>query len=140
MNVFTQRLKEAMNEANLKQTDIVKKTGINKGALHSYLNGKYLPKVNNLEKLSNALNVSEIWLLGNDELNDKSQLLSQIEMTIKQLEKVKTTLVELQKEYINQVEKNEELEYEIEKKKEEIQRIYEDRDENYRHIEYSSQI
>lgn len=140
MNVFAQRLKEAMNEANLKQIDIVKKTGINKGALNSYLNGKYLPKFNNLEKLSNVLNVSGMWLLGNDEFNDKKQLLNQIEMTIKQLGKVKTALEELQKEYINQVEKNEELEYEIEKKKEEIQRIYEDRDENYRHIEYSSQI
>lgn len=140
MNVFAQRLKEAMNEANLKQIDIVKKTGINKGALNSYLNGKYLPKFNNLEKLSNVLNVSGMWLLGNDEFNDKKQLLNQIEMTIKQLGKVKTALEELQDEYINQVEKNEELEYEIERQKEEIKRIYEDRDENYRHIEYSSQI
>ena len=41
---------------------------------------------------------------------------------------------------LNQIEKNEELEYEIGRQKEEIKRIYEDRDENYRHIEYSSQI
>jgi hypothetical protein len=68
------------------------------------------------------------------------ELLNQIEATIKQLSTIKIALVELQKEYINQVEKNDELEYEIARQKEEIQRIYEDRDENYRHIEYSSQI
>lgn len=34
----------------------------------------------------------------------------------------------------------EELEYHIEKLNEKIEKIYEDRDENYRHIEYSSQI
>jgi len=34
----------------------------------------------------------------------------------------------------------EELDYKIETLKEEIKRIYEDRDENYRHINYSSQI
>ena len=64
MNIVAQRLKEAMNEANLRQIDIVNKTGINKGALSSYLSGKYLPKVDNLEKLSNILNVNKLWLLG----------------------------------------------------------------------------
>lgn len=34
----------------------------------------------------------------------------------------------------------EELEYRIKKLNEKIEKIYEDRDENYRHIEYSSQI
>lgn len=64
MNIVAQRLKEAMNDTNLRQIDIVNKTGINKGALSSYLNGKYLPKVETLEKLSNVLNVNKLWLLG----------------------------------------------------------------------------
>lgn len=34
----------------------------------------------------------------------------------------------------------EELDYKIETLKDEIKKIYEDREENYRHIEYSSQI
>lgn len=68
------------------------------------------------------------------------ELLKQIDITMRQLTKINAILEELQEEYINQVEKNEELNHEIDELKEEIQRIYEDRDENYRHIEYSSQI
>ena len=68
------------------------------------------------------------------------ELLKQIDITMRQLSKINVILEELQEEYINQIEKNEELNHEIDELKEEIQRIYEDRDDNYRHIEYSSQI
>ena len=65
-NIIAQRIKEAMTKRGLKQVDIVNKTGINKGALSSYINGNYSPKDSNLEKLSQVLNVNKMWLLGYD--------------------------------------------------------------------------
>ena len=65
-NIISQRLKEAIAKRGLKQVDIVNKTGINKGSLSSYINGKYHPKASNIEKLSQVLNVNKMWLLGYD--------------------------------------------------------------------------
>lgn len=65
-NVIGKRIKEAMVLRGLKQVDIVKKTGINKGALSSYISGKYLPKQTNIYKLAKVLDVSPVWLMGYD--------------------------------------------------------------------------
>lgn len=66
MNNISNRLKEAMRIRNMKQSDVVKASGVNKGALSSYLSGRYNPKPGNVAKLAKALNVNELWLLGND--------------------------------------------------------------------------
>lgn len=66
MKSFAERLALAMSKKNLKQTDLIKQTGINKGALSSYLSGRYEPKQNNIYLLSKALGVSEAWLMGYD--------------------------------------------------------------------------
>lgn len=66
MKTFSERLVFAMSKRNMKQADLVKKTGINKGALSSYINGRYEPKQNNIYLLSKALNVNEAWLMGYD--------------------------------------------------------------------------
>lgn len=60
------RIRTAMNKANKKQVDIVRETGIDKGALSSYLKGKYEPKQDVIYKLAKALDVSEMWLWGYD--------------------------------------------------------------------------
>lgn len=60
------RLKKALNLRNLKQIDIVERTGINKGALSSYISGKYEPKQTNIYLLAKALDVNEAWLMGYD--------------------------------------------------------------------------
>lgn len=74
MKSFQERLIYAMNKRNLKQSDLVKMTGINKGALSSYINGRYEPKQNNVFLLSKALNVNEAWLLGYDvEMDNNNQ-------------------------------------------------------------------
>ncbi len=66
MAEFKDRLSEAIKKSNLKQADIVERTGINKGALSSYLSGKYKPKQDNTYRLAKILNVNEGWLLGLD--------------------------------------------------------------------------
>lgn len=66
MKSFSNRLILAMTKKNIKQSELVKKTGINKGALSSYINGRYEPKQNNIYLLAKALDVNEAWLMGYD--------------------------------------------------------------------------
>jgi transcriptional regulator with XRE-family HTH domain len=61
-----QRLKEALTKANMKQADLVRATGIDKGSIHHYLTGKYEPKADPINKMAIALNVNEMWLWGYD--------------------------------------------------------------------------
>lgn len=62
----SERLKEAMIAAGKKQADLVRETGLDRGAISSYLSGKYEPKQIAINKLAIALNVSEMWLWGYD--------------------------------------------------------------------------
>ena len=55
-----------MDDAGKRQTDLVRETGIDKGALSHYLKGRYEPKQDVVYKLAVALNVSEMWLWGYD--------------------------------------------------------------------------
>ena len=60
------RLREAMNDAGKKQADLARETGLDKGAISSYLSGKYEPKQKAIGALARVLNVSEMWLWGYD--------------------------------------------------------------------------
>lgn len=66
MSTTSKRLQRAMELRGLKQTDLVEKTGISKGALSSYISGRYIPKQNNTFLIAKALNVNEAWLMGAD--------------------------------------------------------------------------
>lgn len=77
MKKFTtsQRLKQLMNERNIKQVDILikaepfcQKYGVklNKNDLSQYVNGKVEPGQQKLSILGLALNVNEAWLMGYD--------------------------------------------------------------------------
>lgn len=72
MKAFADRLKKGMELRNLRQADIVEKTGINKGALSSYLSGRYEPKQNNVFLLAKVLDVNEAWLMGADVPMDRN--------------------------------------------------------------------
>ena len=64
MNTIAERIKFAMKAKNKKQVDIVKDTGISKGAFSSYLSGQYNPKADKLELIANSLDVDLRWLYG----------------------------------------------------------------------------
>ena len=66
MGTTSKRIQKAMELRGLKQTDLVEKTGISKGALSSYISGRYIPKQNNTFLIAKALNVNEAWLMGAD--------------------------------------------------------------------------
>ena len=66
MATTADRIKEAMELRDMRQADLVEKTGISKGALSSYISGRYVPKQNNVYLIAKALDVSEAWLMGAD--------------------------------------------------------------------------
>lgn len=60
------RIREALDIREMKQAELVEKTGIDKGQMSSYLAGRYKPKQNNLHLIAEALSVDEAWLMGYD--------------------------------------------------------------------------
>lgn len=74
MSSFADRLSYAMSKRNMKQVDLIRLTGINKGALSSYINGRYVPKQTNLFLIARALDVDEAWLMGYDVPMDKENV------------------------------------------------------------------
>lgn len=66
MTEISKRLKKAMALRNMKQVDLVNATGIGKSSISTYLSGNYEPKQRNVYKIAKALNVSELWLIGED--------------------------------------------------------------------------
>lgn len=78
MSTIADRIKAGMSIRGLRQTDIIEKTGINKGALSSYISGRYEPKQNNIYLIAKALNVNEAWLMGADVPMDRDPSLKNL--------------------------------------------------------------
>lgn len=66
MNTIAERMREALQIRQMKQSELVEKTGIGKSSISTYLSGEYEPKQRNIYKIAKALNVSEAWLMGYD--------------------------------------------------------------------------
>lgn len=66
MDIRTKRLLDAFYASGYNQTELCKLTGITKGAMSSYLSGRYFPKQKALEALAAALNVTIEYLMGID--------------------------------------------------------------------------
>lgn len=64
MNTIAKRIKFAMEVKNKKQIEIVRDTGISKGAFSSYLSGLYSPKMDKLQLIADSLDVDVKWLSG----------------------------------------------------------------------------
>lgn len=60
------RLREALRVSGKKQADLARETGLDKGAISSYLSGRYEPKQRAIALLARALGVAEMWLWGYD--------------------------------------------------------------------------
>ena len=61
-----ERLKIAMDEAGKKQIDLIRETGLDRGAVSKYVAGSYEPKQKAVTLLASALDVDEMWLWGYD--------------------------------------------------------------------------
>lgn len=64
MSTFATRLNNLLNEKNIKQAELVEKTGIGKSSISTYLSGEYEPKQQNVYKIAQALDVSINYLMG----------------------------------------------------------------------------
>lgn len=66
VDTFQNRLKKAMEMKNIKQVDLVEKTGLDKTLINKYLAGITNARQQKLTKLAVALGVNEVWLMGYD--------------------------------------------------------------------------
>lgn len=73
MATISDRIKKGLQLRNMKQVDIINKTGINKGALSNYISGRYEPKQKNIFLIAKALDVDEAWLMGHDVPIDRTR-------------------------------------------------------------------
>ena len=69
----SQRLREAMDAAKMKQADLARATGLSKGGISNYVMGRYEPKSDIISKLAIALKCSEMWLMGYDVPKERIQ-------------------------------------------------------------------
>lgn len=67
-DIFVEHLNQAVKEKGYRQVDLCNKTGIDKSLMNGYLKGVCKPKHENLKLLSNALGISEAWLMGYDDI------------------------------------------------------------------------
>lgn len=58
------RLREALNDNNMRPIELAEKTGVPKSMVSYYLSGKSVPKADRVYKMAQVLGVSEAWLLG----------------------------------------------------------------------------
>lgn len=60
------RLKVMMNQREITAAELSRRSGIRASSISDYLNGKYEPKQDNIDKMAHALNVTPAWLMGYD--------------------------------------------------------------------------
>lgn len=66
VTTFSERLKESLKLKNIKAIELAQLSGISRGAISSYLSGRWKAKQDNIYLLAKALNVNEAWLMGYD--------------------------------------------------------------------------
>lgn len=74
MEKLSERLHKALLFRNMKQSELVEKTGIGKSSISTYLSGDYLPKQQNIYKIAKALCINEAWLMGYDDVPMEIQI------------------------------------------------------------------
>lgn len=63
---FAERLKNAMEQANVSQSDLSRRTGASKAAISQYLSGKNTPNIERIAALADATGVTFDYLIGYD--------------------------------------------------------------------------
>ena len=97
VDTFANRLKKALDKNKMTQSQLAKKTNIDKSLISNSLSGNYNAKQDKLSLLADALNVTETWLMGYD--TDKEEINSFDELELL-FDKNKNILTEDDKQYI----------------------------------------
>ena len=67
------RLRQALEDADMKQIELSRRSGLDRSAINRYLSGQYEPKQDAIHKMAKVLNVSEMWLWGCDVPKERTQ-------------------------------------------------------------------
>ena len=67
MEINRDRLLQAMLQHDLSARALAEKCGLSNGSVSRYLNGKQLPKIEQVQSMANVLGVSLEWLAGQDD-------------------------------------------------------------------------
>lgn len=78
VDTFSNRLKKAMDINDMKQVDLVEKTGLDKTLINKYLVGITNARQKKLSILAEALNVNEVWLMGYDVEMQRESIVSNV--------------------------------------------------------------
>lgn len=76
MTTFAERLKNAMEQTNVSQSDLSRRTGASKAAISQYLSGKNTPGPDRIKALADATGVSFDYLMGYEAPPAKEQKVS----------------------------------------------------------------
>lgn len=79
----SERLRIALDSANMRAAELSRLTGLSKGSIHHYLVGTYEPKSSAINKMAVALNVNESWLWGYDVPMERSQIQKKNDQLVK---------------------------------------------------------
>lgn len=63
---FAERLKLAIENANINQSELAEKINVHRSTITHYLTGRYEPRHDRVDQFARALNVSPVWLMGFD--------------------------------------------------------------------------
>lgn len=66
------RLSDAMNKKHIKAAELAERSGVSKGSISQYLNGRNRPTNINAGKMAEVLNVDAMWLMGFEVSNTSS--------------------------------------------------------------------
>ena len=64
MDIFKDRLTEAMALRGMRASELAKRTGLSKARISQYVHGKFIPKSDAILTIAEVLGVSELWLMG----------------------------------------------------------------------------
>lgn len=79
------RLKEALASARMKQIELARASGIDRGAISNYLAGRYVPKLDSISKMARVLNVADLWLMGYDVPKERGYILKEDDVFLSSL-------------------------------------------------------
>ena len=116
MNIFSERLKNALREKNIKAIELSQKTGISKSSISDWINGRYEAKQDKIFLIAEALDINEGYLLGLDVPMFK-ETLTPNNTTLSKINKVSEQLNESRQKIVLDTAKEQLEEQESEKKK-----------------------
>lgn len=107
------RLREALNDKNMKPQELANLTGINKASISQYVNGTYRPSNLSAGKMAKVLGVSPLWLMG-------------FSVNKIDIEELQNQLIDTRMEYINTPETDSDKLNQLERKIETLEKQIKD--------------